>query len=178
MLISANIFFKRRFSSSNAFIWLIMDASVTRQGFALQKPERACRHTSPATYKRTRSLSAFAAQKPAGQRHHPVLAAKLRHSHAPFGLAQNRQDLRVAVSACLHRNLLMRIAEKILLMNPVNRGGDYREPVEQRGGHLGIAEDGGPFATGKARGHDDRSALVELADEIEQQLPAGLGMGR
>jgi hypothetical protein len=39
-------------------------------------------------------------------------------------------------------------------------------------------EDGGPFATGKVRGHDDRSALVELADEMEQQLPAGLGMDR
>jgi hypothetical protein len=44
---------------SMAFIWLIIDASVTRQGFAAQKPERACRHTSPATWKTTRSLSWF-----------------------------------------------------------------------------------------------------------------------
>lgn len=38
------------------------------------------------------------------------------------------------------------------------------EPVEQRGGHLGIAKDAGPFTEGQFDGDDDRGAFVELAD--------------
>ena len=38
-----------------------------------------------------------------------------------------------------------------------------REPVEQRGGHLGIAEDAGPFAEAQVGGDDDARVLVELA---------------
>ena len=47
-----------------------------------------------------------------------------------------------------------------------------RDAVEQRGGHFRIAEDGGPLAEGQVGGDDDRGLLVELADEVEQQLPA------
>ncbi len=50
--------------------------------------------------------------------------------------------------------------------------------VEQRGGHLGVAEDGRPFAEGEVGGDDDRGALVEPAHEVEAQLPAGLGEGQ
>ncbi len=46
------------------------------------------------------------------------------------------------------------------------------EPIEERRGHLGIAEDRRPFAEGKVRGDDDRGALVEAADQVEQQLAA------
>ena len=49
------------------------------------------------------------------------------------------------------------------------------QAVEQRGGHLGVAEDGRPFAEGEVGGDDDRGALVEPADEVEQELAAGLG---
>src|SRR5258708_12434897 len=49
------------------------------------------------------------------------------------------------------------------------------ETVEQCGGHLRIAEHARPFAEGKIGGDDDRGALVEAADGVEQQLPAGLG---
>ena len=52
------------------------------------------------------------------------------------------------------------------------------EAVEQRGGHLGIAEDARPFAEGEIGGDDDRGALVEPADQVEQQLAAGLGEGQ
>src|SRR3546814_4897129 len=48
-------------------------------------------------------------------------------------------------------------------------GGDA---VEQRLGHLGIAEDGGPLAEREVRGEDDAGALIKLADEVEQQLPS------
>jgi hypothetical protein len=48
------------------------------------------------------------------------------------------------------------------------------EPVEERRGHLGVAEDAGPFAEGEVGGDDDRGSLVELADEVEEQLAAGL----
>jgi hypothetical protein len=49
-----------------------------------------------------------------------------------------------------------------------------REPVEQCGCHLGIAEDTWPFTEGQIGRDDDRSALIELADEMEEELPAGL----
>src|SRR5471030_2122199 len=49
------------------------------------------------------------------------------------------------------------------------------QAVEQRGGHLGVAEHAGPFTEGKIGGDDDRRALVEPADKMEQQLAAGLG---
>ena len=49
------------------------------------------------------------------------------------------------------------------------------EPVEQCGGHLGIAEDAGPFAEGQVGGDDDRCAFIEFADQMEQELSACLG---
>lgn len=52
------------------------------------------------------------------------------------------------------------------------------EPVEERGGHLGVAEDGGPFAEGEIGGDDDGALLVEPADQVEEQLAAGLGEGQ
>ena len=48
------------------------------------------------------------------------------------------------------------------------------EAVEQSGGHLGIAKHGRPFTKSKIGGDDDRCALVEAADEVEQELAAGL----
>jgi len=52
------------------------------------------------------------------------------------------------------------------------------ETVEERCGHLGVPEDGGPFAEGEVGGDDDRGALVEAADQVEQELPTGLGEGQ
>jgi len=39
-----------------------------------------------------------------------------------------------------------------------------RESIKQRGGHLGIAEHGAPFAEGQVGGDDQRGPFVELAD--------------
>src|SRR5438874_2514510 len=52
------------------------------------------------------------------------------------------------------------------------------QPVEQRGGHLGVAEHAGPFSEGEIGGDDDGGALVKPADEMEQKLAAGLGKGQ
>ena len=52
------------------------------------------------------------------------------------------------------------------------------QTVEQGCGHLGVAEDGRPFAEGEVGGDDDRSALVEPAHEVEEQLPASLSEGQ
>jgi hypothetical protein len=46
------------------------------------------------------------------------------------------------------------------------------EAIEQRGRHLGVAEDARPLSKGEVRGDDDGSALVKPADEVEQELPA------
>jgi hypothetical protein len=52
------------------------------------------------------------------------------------------------------------------------------QAIEECGGHLGVAEDARPFAEGEIGGDEDRGALVEAADQMEQQLPAGLGEGQ
>ena len=49
------------------------------------------------------------------------------------------------------------------------------EAIEQRRGHLGIAEHARPFAEGEIGGDQDRGALVEPADEVKEKLAAGLG---
>src|SRR5204863_8734257 len=49
------------------------------------------------------------------------------------------------------------------------------QSIEQRSRHLGIAEHTRPFTEGEIGGDDDRGALVEPADEVEQELTAGLG---
>ena len=41
------------------------------------------------------------------------------------------------------------------------------EPVEERGGHLGVTEDQGSFPEGQVGGDDDRGLLVEAADQVE-----------
>jgi len=41
------------------------------------------------------------------------------------------------------------------------------EPVRQRRGHLGVAEDGGPFAESEVDGDDDRALFVEAARALE-----------
>ena len=46
------------------------------------------------------------------------------------------------------------------------------QAVEHCGGHLGIAEDLGPFAEAEVGGDDHAGALIELAQEVEQQCAA------
>jgi len=41
------------------------------------------------------------------------------------------------------------------------------EPIEQRRGHLGVAEHAGPFAEAEVGGDDDAGLLVELAEQME-----------
>ena len=52
------------------------------------------------------------------------------------------------------------------------------QAVEERRGHLGVAEDGRPFSEGQVGGDDDGCAFVETADEVEEQLSAGLREGQ
>ena len=55
---------------------------------------------------------------------------------------------------------------------------DGQKPVEERGRHLGVSEDARPFAEGQIGRDDDRGALIELAHEMEEQLPASLSEGQ
>ena len=52
------------------------------------------------------------------------------------------------------------------------------QPVEKRGGHLGVAEDAWPFGEGEVGGDDDGGALVKTADQMEEQLPTRLRKGQ
>src|SRR5277367_4689425 len=45
--------------------------------------------------------------------------------------------------------------------------------IEQRGRHLRVAEHGGPLAEAQVRRDDDAGALVELAQQMEEQGAAG-----
>ena len=49
-----------------------------------------------------------------------------------------------------------------------------REPVEQCGRQLGVAEDGRPPREAQVRRDDQTGPLVELAHEVEQKRPASL----
>ena len=44
--------------------------------------------------------------------------------------------------------------------------------IEQGSRHLGIAEDAGPFAETQVGGDHDAGALIQLAEQVEQQGPA------
>src|SRR5258708_4599587 len=48
------------------------------------------------------------------------------------------------------------------------------QAVEHGGGHLGIAEHLRPIGEGEIGGDQQRCVFVELADQVEQQLSAGL----
>src|SRR5207302_5401460 len=52
------------------------------------------------------------------------------------------------------------------------------EAVEERGRHLGVAKYTGPIAKGQIGGDDDGSALIKPADEMKEQLAAGLSKGQ
>jgi hypothetical protein len=52
------------------------------------------------------------------------------------------------------------------------------QTVEECGSHLGVTEDARPFAEGEIGGDDDRAVLVEPADQMEEELAAGLGEGQ
>ena len=43
------------------------------------------------------------------------------------------------------------------------------EPVEERGGHLGISEDRRPPTETETGGDDDAGLLVQLAEQVKQQ---------
>src|SRR5271166_1925137 len=49
------------------------------------------------------------------------------------------------------------------------------EAIEERRGHLWVSEHARPFTEGEIGRDEDRGALVEPADEVEEELAAGLG---
>jgi hypothetical protein len=52
------------------------------------------------------------------------------------------------------------------------------EAAQQGCCHFGVREDARPFAKGEIGSDNDRGALVEPADKMEQELAAGLGEGQ
>jgi len=43
------------------------------------------------------------------------------------------------------------------------------QPVQERRGHLGIAEHAGPLAEAQVGGDHDTGALIQLGEQVEQQ---------
>lgn len=52
------------------------------------------------------------------------------------------------------------------------------QTIEQGGRHLGVAEDGCPFAEAEIGGDHHAGPLVELAQQVEEQRTAGRVKGR
>jgi hypothetical protein len=52
-----------------------------------------------------------------------------------------------------------------------------KQPVEDRGGDHGVAEDAAPFPNGSVRGDQCRTALIAPADQLEEQM-GGVGLER
>ena len=52
------------------------------------------------------------------------------------------------------------------------------QPVEECRRHLGVAKDAGPFAKSEIGGDNDRGSLVDPADQMKQELSAGLREGQ
>ena len=52
------------------------------------------------------------------------------------------------------------------------------EAVEEGCRHFGVAKDCRPFAEAEVRGDDDAGALVEFAQEVEEQRAAGGAEGQ
>ncbi len=50
--------------------------------------------------------------------------------------------------------------------------------VKKSGGDLGVAEHARPFTEGKVGRGDNRCLLVKSADQVEQEVTAGLGEGQ
>ena len=65
-------------------------------------PWRDIPHTSPAIYRTTRSLSWFAGKPLPGNGIMPCARHKIVRRHTVFSLTQDREELRLSVSACLH----------------------------------------------------------------------------
>lgn len=53
-----------------------------------------------------------------------------------------------------------------------------RQPIEQGGGHFGVAEDFGPFREAEIGGDDDAGPLVEFAEQVERRAPPEALNGR
>ena len=53
-----------------------------------------------------------------------------------------------------------------------------RQPVEQRGGHLGVAEHTRPLGESQVGGDHHAGVLVELREQMKQQGPTGLAEGQ
>ena len=51
------------------------------------------------------------------------------------------------------------------------------EAVEERGCHLGVADDGGPISEGEVGGEQNGGLFLEPAEQVEQELATGLGEG-
>src|SRR5262249_34941486 len=81
----------------------------------------------------------------------------------PIGVNAWRRSARLALAAGLEAPAVVAGLDDVAVV---------REAVEQRRGHLGIAEHLRPLGEGEVGGDDDRSALVEPADQMKEELAA------
>jgi len=68
----------------------------------------------------------------------------------------------------------LRLFEPVALAVQLQNVDVMRQPIEQRAGQPLAAEDAGPFLEWQVRRDDGRAAFVTLAEDLEEQLGAGL----
>ena len=66
------------------------------------------------------------------------------------------------------------MAEAIAVVSGLDDMAVMGQPVEQRRGHLRIAEHTRPLGEAEIGRDEDAGALIEFADQVEQQCAAGL----
>jgi hypothetical protein len=84
---------------------------------------------------------------------------------------------RVVAEPGWRRDACAPLAESVALALERDHGGVVDEPVDQRGGDHGVAEDLAPLLEAAVRGDDDRAAFVAARDERKQQV-GGLALER
>lgn len=62
--------------------------------------------------------------------------------------------------------------EAIAVVASLKNVAAVREAIEERGGHLGVAEDRCPFAEAQVCGDDHAGPLIEFAEKMEQKRAA------
>jgi len=66
------------------------------------------------------------------------------------------------------------VLETIAIVSGLHNVAVVGEPVEQRSRHLGVSKDADPLREAQVGRDDDARALVELAEQVEEQSPTVL----
>ena len=101
-----------------------------------------------------------------------ISASVFRRSTAAFDRRVRGRGLDQSIRADVLGNEIGVLTEPIARAFDLDDDGVVEQPIEQRGGDDGIAEDLAPFGEAAVRGEDHGALLVAGVDELEEQIAA------